>query len=95
MKINNIFVAPVLTEKATDLAKNKVYMFEVDKKANKFQVKDVLENIYKVKVKEIRVLIRKGKSRRIGRRRTIKNLRDKKIVFVKLKEGKLDLFPQA
>ncbi|KKQ23632.1 MAG: 50S ribosomal protein L23 [Candidatus Roizmanbacteria bacterium GW2011_GWC2_37_13] len=95
MKINNIIVAPVLTEKATNLVKKQVYMFEVNLKANKFQIKEVIEKIYKVKVDDVRVMLRKGKSKRAGRRMTTMKLSDKKIAFVKLKEGKIDLFPQT
>ena len=87
MKINNIIVAPVLTEKATNLVKKQVYMFEVNLKANKFQIKEVIEKIYKVKVDDVRVMLRKGKSKRAGRRMTTMKLSDKKIAFVKLKEG--------
>lgn len=95
MKINNIVVAPILTEKATELVKNNVYMFEINLKSNKFQVKEALEKLYKVKVDEVKIAIRKGKTRRYGRRMTAKKLADRKIAFVKLKEGKLDLFPKA
>jgi len=95
MKINNVIIAPVLTEKATGLVKDQVYMFEVNSKANKFQIKEVLEKLYPVKVATIRVMVRKGKSRRAGRRMTTKRLSDRKIAFIKLKEGKIDLFPQA
>ncbi|MBI5127576.1 50S ribosomal protein L23 [Candidatus Roizmanbacteria bacterium] len=95
MKINNTIIAPVLTEKATNLAKDKVYMFVVNLKANKFQIKNVLEKIYKVKVEGVRVMIRKGKSRRSGRKMVAKKLTSKKIAYVKLKEGKIDLFPQT
>lgn len=95
MKINDVIIAPVLTEKATNLVKEQIYMFEVNIKANKFQIKEILEKIYKVKVSDVRVMIRKGKSRRFGRRMTTKKLTDRKIAFVKLKEGKIDLFPQT
>lgn len=95
MKINNIIIAPVLTEKATGLVSNSVYMFEINLKSNKFQVKEALEKLYKVKVGEVRISIRKGKTRRYGRRMKAKKLTDRKIAYIKLKEGKLDLFPKA
>jgi large subunit ribosomal protein L23 len=70
-------------------------MFEVSSKANKHQVKEALQKLYKVKVGQVRIMVRKGKSRRLGRRMTATRLADKKFAFVKLTEGKLDLFPQA
>ncbi|MFH0979636.1 MAG: 50S ribosomal protein L23 [Candidatus Roizmanbacteria bacterium] len=95
MKINDVIIAPILTEKATNLVKDQVYMFEVNLKANKFQIKEILEKLYKVKVSDVRLMIRKGKSRKFGRRMTTKKLADRKIAFIKLKEGKIDLFPQT
>ena len=95
MKINNIIVAPILTEKPTGLANNNIYMFEINPKSNKFQVKEALEKLYKVKVGEVKVSIRKGKTRRYGRRMKAKKLADRKLAYIKLKEGKLDLFPKT
>ncbi|PIQ72766.1 50S ribosomal protein L23 [Candidatus Roizmanbacteria bacterium CG_4_10_14_0_2_um_filter_36_35] len=95
MKINDVIIAPVLTEKATNLVKDQVYMFKVNSKANKYQIKEILEKIYKVKVSDVRVMVRKGKTRKFGRKMTAKKLADRKIAFVKLKEGKIDLFPQT
>ncbi|NMB84533.1 50S ribosomal protein L23 [Candidatus Roizmanbacteria bacterium] len=95
MKINEAIVRPVLTEKATNLTKDNVYLFEVSTKANKHQIKTSLENLLKIKIKNIRVNVRKGKTRRTGRRMTVKQMSDRKMVFVKLKEGKIDMFPQT
>ncbi|MCL4363677.1 50S ribosomal protein L23 [Patescibacteria group bacterium] len=95
MNIKEVIINPVLTEKATNLTKDKVYMFNVSLNANKSKIKTVLEKIYKVKVASVGIMIRKGKKRRLGRRMVEKKLSDRKIAFVKLKEGKIDLFPQA
>lgn len=95
MNIKDIIIGPVLTEKATDLVKNSVYMFKTNLKATKLQIKEVVEKIYKVKVKDIRVMIRKGKMKKSGRKMLMKKRADKKIAYVKLKEGKIDIFPQA
>jgi len=95
MKIDEVLVKPIMTEKATGLAHNQVYMFEVEKNVNKFQIKSVLEKLYKVKVGKMRIMIRKGKGRHVGRRMKTKKLPDKKLAFVTIKEGKIELFPQA
>ncbi len=95
MKINQAIIKPLLTEKATQLAQKKVYMFQVHRAANKFQIKETLEKLYQVKVKEVAVSMRKGKTRRIGRKMRPKKLADSKIAYITLKEGKLDIFPQA
>ncbi len=94
MLINEVLIRPILTEKATNLVQNQVYMFEVDKKANKLQIKHALEKLYKVKVGEVKVMIRKGKEKKTGKKMKIKKMSDRKIAFIKLTEGKIDLFPQ-
>ncbi len=95
MKINEVILKPVLTEKATNLAKEKTYMFEISLKANKNQVKKTLEKLYGVKVGRVRIMVRKGKERRVGRRMKNQQLPDTKIAYVELREGKIDLFPQT
>lgn len=95
MKINQMILKPILTEKSTNLLKNSFYMFEVNQKINKPQLKQALEKLYSVKVAEIKVSNRKGKTRKVGRKLTKKKLSSKKIAFIKLKEGKINLFPQA
>ncbi|MBW7960319.1 50S ribosomal protein L23 [Patescibacteria group bacterium] len=95
MNIKDTIIEPVLTEKATNLVKNKVYMFVVNIKANKRQVKETIEKIYKVKVSGVRVMVRKGKEKRVGRKMMTKKMPNIKVAYVKLKEGKIDIFPQT
>ena len=43
------------------------YSFEVNKRANKVQIKNAVEKIYNVKVQKVRTANYKGKHRRRGR----------------------------
>ncbi|HEW78549.1 MAG TPA: 50S ribosomal protein L23 [Phycisphaerales bacterium] len=43
------------------------YCFEVNKRANKPEIKNAVEKIYSVKVRKVRTANRKGKYRRKGR----------------------------
>ena len=95
MQINNVLIAPVLTEKATKLASTKIYMFYVEGKANKHQIGEAIKTLYGVKVGKLRVTNRAGKTRRIGKRMKTISLPDKKIAYVQVTEGKIGLFPQA
>lgn len=95
MRINSILIAPVLTEKATASAQKKVYMFEVDKRCNKNQVSHAVEELYGVKVDSIRIVIRKGKVRRVGKKMSSKTSMDRKIAMVTVKEGTISIFPQV
>ncbi|GAB4219020.1 MAG: 50S ribosomal protein L23 [Candidatus Microgenomates bacterium] len=95
MNIKDVILKPVLTEKATNLAKENLYTFEVNLKSNKSQIKNAIEKIYNVKVDDVKTQIRKGKTKRVGRRMMPRRTQRKKIAFIKLKEGKIDIFPQA
>lgn len=95
MKINNIIISPILTEKATKLANNKVYSFIVNRKATKGSVKEALESLYKVKTASIRIISRKGKVKRVGRKSIAKQMSDRKIALVEVREGTISLFPQT
>ena len=95
MKTNPILIKPILTEKATKLAAENKYMFLVNLKANKYQIKEALEKIFSVKVKNVNVYKRKGKTVKRGKKLVQKTLPDKKIAYISLKEGKLDIFPKV
>lgn len=57
----------VLTEKTARLTELGKYVFWIDRRANKIEVKKAIEKIYKVKVKNVRIMNVKGKVRRLGR----------------------------
>jgi len=79
------------TEKGTEqlLPLNK-YVFWVDKSANKIEVKDAIEQIYKVKVDCINTLMTRGKKKRV--RYQEGKTPDQKKAIVTLKEGhKIDV----
>ena len=66
-------------------------MLEVHPQANKPLIKLALEKLFNVKVADIRVNIRKGKQRKVGRR--VVHGSDKKIAIVALKQGfSIDIF---
>jgi len=95
MKINNVLIRPVLTEKATQLANRKIYAFEVNPDASKRQVAVALEKLYKIKIGVVRTITHAGKIRRTGKKMVPKKTTNQKIAYVTVKEGKIDLFPQA
>jgi len=95
MKLSDVIIKPLITEKATGKAQDGVYSFVVHIQAEKAQIKTVLESIYKVKVKSVNITLRKGKTRRVGKYRIEKTLPKKKIAYVKLSSGQIDIFPKA
>lgn len=62
-----IIERPLLTEKSMDLSHVGKYTFRVAKDANKIEIRDAVEKIFKVKVAKVNTLIVKGKKRRMGR----------------------------
>lgn len=95
MKINEILFKPKITEKAINKAKDSVYLFAVNIKANKDQIKEAVKKLFPVEVLSVRTVMRKGKIRRAGKRMKEKKMLDTKLAYVKVKKGKIDLFPQA
>ena len=75
----------VRTEKGTDLEKLNQYLFEVDAKANKIEIKLAIEEIYKVKVTKVNTLFVRGKMRRV--RQNAGSTSPWKKAIVTLKEG--------
>jgi large subunit ribosomal protein L23 len=87
MNANQIIRRPLVTEKSTmmrELGAN-VIAFEVDAKATKIQVKDAVEELFKVKVQEVRLFNVRGKMKRMGRFEGKR--RDWRKAYVRLREG--------
>ena len=63
----DIIKKPVLTEKSYDGVSSKRYTFKVDPKATKDQIKQAVEEVFKVKVKKINTCNFSGKLKRQGR----------------------------
>lgn len=85
-KYLEIIKAPVITEKAGNISQNEgKYVFKVDARANKTEIKLAIEKIFNVKVEEVRTINVKPKKRRVGRYSGLTNRTKKAIVT--LKEG--------
>jgi large subunit ribosomal protein L23 len=64
----DILKTHITTERTTLLReKNNEYVFEVEKKASKHQIRTAVEKAFKVKVDSVRTIIVPGKPRRMGR----------------------------
>lgn len=95
MKINTTIKKPVITEKSTNLASQGVYMFQIDNKATKHAISNTVENIYNVTVSNVKVINRKGKVKRVGKKFIYKRRPTVKYAYIKLKKGTINVFPQA
>lgn len=86
MNANQIIRRPLVTEKSTIQSEmENVLAFEVDGNANKIEVKRAVEELFKVKVEEVRLFNVRGKMKRMGR--WVGKRRDWRKAYVRLKAG--------
>ena len=62
-----IIKRPIVTEKSNRLMEQNKYCFAVDPKVNKHQIKQAVEEIFKVKVVAVNTMRMQGKIKRLGR----------------------------
>lgn len=84
-KYLEIIKAPVITEKSGMLGQKQQYVFKVDPKAKKTEIKVAIEKLFNVKVDKICTINVVPKKKRVGRYSGLSN-RSKKAI-VTLKEG--------
>ncbi len=63
----DVIIKPVVTEKSMNLLVDNKYTFIVDKRANKTEIKNAIQNIFDVKVEKVYTMNVKGKPKRLGR----------------------------
>ena len=85
----------ILTEKGNALREEEnKYLFEVDRSANKVEIKDAVETLFKVTVRDVNTMIMRGRMRRMGRGHA--KTKNWKKAIVTLKEGEsIDFFEGA
>ena len=57
----DVILSPVITEKATSASEHNKVVFKVARDATKPQIKEAVEKLFDVKVKNVNTVIRKGK----------------------------------
>jgi large subunit ribosomal protein L23 len=84
--IYEVIKKPLITEKGSSLKEkqNKIVL-QVSTEANKIEIKNAVEAVFKVKVEEVRTMVFKGKKKRLGARQGVRS--DWKKAVVTLKEG--------
>ena len=64
MKLADVLVKPILSEKANQLSeKRRVYSFKVARMANKLEIKKAVEDFYGVTVEDVRTAVAPAKSK--------------------------------
>lgn len=92
----DIQIKPIVTEKATAYSeKENCYTFAVSPDANKFQIKDIIEKLYNVRVEKVNIANYAGKRKmRYTKGGIIRGRRDAfKKAYIKVAEGqKIDYY---
>ena len=63
----DVILSPVITERTSEMMNEMKYTFKVDIRSNKTEIKQAVEQIFKVKVVEVRTLRMPAKPKRYGR----------------------------
>lgn len=88
----SVIIRPIITEQGMHFANVKgAYSFEVNKKANKSEIKNAVEKIYGVKVDKVRTANHRGKMRRKGRALGVTSSWKKAVVYLE-PDFHIDLF---
>ncbi len=94
MNLSQVLKSPVVTEKSTLLQENGKYVFKVDLKATKHEIRRAIEAAFDVQVTSVNTLRTHGKVKTYGRNRTKQP--DTKKAIVTLADGEtIQLFEGA
>lgn len=96
---HQIVLRPWITEKATGLQADGVYVFEVAIEANKIQIRQAIEELFDVQVAAVNTVNVKGKYKRRRTRRgiieSVGKTRKKAYVSLKPESRRIELFEGA
>jgi large subunit ribosomal protein L23 len=93
MKKYTIIKGPCLTEKGDQLQESYgKAVIKVDRKANKVEIKEAVEQIFKVKVATVRTTKVRGKQKKVGKHMGLTS--DWKKAYITLKEGKINFLEE-
>jgi large subunit ribosomal protein L23 len=93
LHVYDVIKRPVITEKSSIQADDlNQYVFEVDQRANKIQVKEAVELVFEVTVDKVRTMVQPAKRGRRGRAWYIRTRQWKKAVVTLAEGDEIDLF---
>lgn len=82
---------PIVSEKTTKLSEGRKYTFEVDRRANKIQIKQAVEELFGVKVEKVNVINGVAKAKKVGQYTGFAAKVSKAIVTLK-PDNKIDIY---
>ncbi len=89
----SVLIRPVISEKSYALMDDGAYVFVVDPRASKREIRDAVEAHFSVRVRSVNTLNRKGKEKRDRRSNKVGKRSDTKRAIVRLVgEDRIELF---
>lgn len=92
MDPRDLIKRPIVTERSTQLMEEGKYVFEVDKRANKTEIRQAVEKLFGVKVEKVNTLRTPGKKKRVGRFVGYTSERKKAIVKLTADSNPIEIF---
>ncbi|RIK54050.1 MAG: 50S ribosomal protein L23 [Chloroflexi bacterium] len=93
MHLYDVLRRPIITEKTiVGVDETNSYTFEVDMRANKFQIKEAVETAFDVTVTGVNVMVMPAKTTRRGKRVVIRKPKWKKAVVALAPGNSIQLF---
>ncbi len=93
MNQHDVLVKPVISEKSYGLMDDGAYVFVVDPRASKVEIRQAVESAFGVRVASVNTMVRKGKRKRNRRVATFGRRPDTKRAIVRLAgDDRIDLF---
>jgi large subunit ribosomal protein L23 len=83
---------PLNTEKSTIATEQNQYVFEVDRRSNKVQIREAVEQVFKVDVMKVRVVNMAPKAGRWGRKRVKRSPARRKAIVTVAPGQKIEVF---
>ncbi|MFA6636592.1 MAG: 50S ribosomal protein L23 [Candidatus Omnitrophota bacterium] len=80
----------IRTEKGSGMVQYNKYLFKVDNRSNKIEIKNAVEHVYNVKVDSVNIMTVKGKKKRVRIKEGITSSWKKAIVTLK-PENKIEV----
>ena len=93
-ELHNIIKGPCLTEKSNLLQELQgTVVFKVDRRANKIEIKQAVENLFSVKVSAVKTVSVHGKQKRMGVK-SLGHTSDWKKAYITLSEGEINFLDE-
>jgi large subunit ribosomal protein L23 len=95
MEARDVILRPVITEASMAGVENKVYQFEVDRRATKLDVKRAIKEIFEVEVKKVNIANVRGRNKRMGRYAGQTRRRKKATIYLTADSKAIEIYNQG